>query len=147
MSVTISGSGQIIKQVVQATLASPVSTTSSSFVTTGLSASITPTNSSNKILIMVMGNGYNTAGQAQYTTIYRGATDIGNTANLGLAKLYGGAASIWTGTPITYMDSPATTSATTYTVYFRCVSGTSYFGDSGGAGPVGAILLMEVAYA
>ena len=42
-----------VLQVVQATTSTEVSTTSTSYVSAGLSASITPTSSSNKILILV----------------------------------------------------------------------------------------------
>lgn len=149
MSVTISGSGQIIKQVVQGTLTTQLSTSSSSYVTTGLSASITPTNASNKILIIVMGDVYNSAGQSVYTTVYRGATELsGNGLGRGFVQSYGGAASIWTPLSISYLDSPATTSATTYTVYTKCAGGTTAWGnDNGGSGTNGTIILMEVAYA
>ena len=47
-------SGSVI-QVVSSNLTSTVSTSSSSFVTTGLSASITPLSSSSKILVIVNG--------------------------------------------------------------------------------------------
>jgi molybdopterin-binding protein len=53
MSVTISGSGQIIKQVVQGTLTSTVSISGSSWQSTGLTATITPTSASSKILVSI----------------------------------------------------------------------------------------------
>lgn len=51
MSVTISGSGQIVKQVVTATSSTAVTNNTSTYVSTGLTANITPSNSANKILV------------------------------------------------------------------------------------------------
>ena len=51
-----SGSGRVL-QVVNATTTSSITSSSTSYVTTGLSASITPTSTSNKVFIMLQGGG------------------------------------------------------------------------------------------
>ena len=132
MSVTISGSGQIVKQVVQATVtaaASGTSTSSSSFVTTGLTANITPTSASNKILITVDGSYYNGTGSSNnWFTVYRNGANVNTGASPAtLQSTYVAGASTVLPVSIIYLDSPATTSSVTYTVYFACGSGAIIF--------------------
>ena len=106
-----------ILQVVQGTHSTVVSTTSTAFVTTNLSASITPSSTSSKVLAFYSGT-YGGASNAveMYTAIFRGT--VAGT-NLSINSMYANATS-WYGTASKmYLDSPATTSATTYTVGFR----------------------------
>jgi len=140
MSVTISGSGQIVKQLVNANFTTIQSTTSSTPVSTTLTATITPTNSANKIYISVSSvGGQSSSGRSSRFYIYRGATQLTTTEcndNSGLLYF-----------PIcmTWLDSPATTSSTTYTIYFATDGvGTNYFGQ---ANSPSGITLMEIAYA
>ncbi len=114
--------GQVI-QVVTATDQTARSTTSTSFVTASntLSVTITPSSTANKILILVSASVAAPLNNGWFT-IYRGATDLGNTSNSrGMAVAYGSdatsAAEFNIG--INHLDSPNTTSATTYQVYFR----------------------------
>jgi len=139
-----------VLQVVQATFSTATSTTSTSLVTTGLSASITPSSSSSKILIFISmgdvgaqnsGSGVNGAGFG----IYKGASSL--VTNLSAQISYN---SINTsgltigGFSSTYLDSPATTSSTTYTVYFKVAgSGTTVIAFRDGT--LGVITLMEIA--
>jgi len=113
-----------VLQVVQSVRTASFVTTSTSFVATGLSASITPTSATSKILIFthtITDNGAN--GRTALVTIYRGATDLGG-GNEG----FGGASSDTGGSTrssfdICFLDSPATTNATTYAMYTRSVNG------------------------
>lgn len=108
--------GQVI-QVLSATDSTQRNTTSTSFVTSSntLSVTITPSSASNKILIIATAS--MSVVDTGWYTIYRGATDLGATSNKGMLTI-GGAIN---GTmAINYLDSPATTSATTYQVYYRC---------------------------
>ena len=164
MSVTISGSGQIIKQVIQTVVTTGVSFSGyspGSWVNiTGASVSITPTNSSNKIFVSVSTTG-SVANNGNYELlmqITRNGTVIGNgtrasavscgTANVIANANYAGPM-IWQ-----YMDSPATTSAVTYQIQGGTEQGIGgYFGGSYGnsaaystASPI-VITAMEVAYA
>lgn len=108
--------GQVI-QVVSATDSTSRNTTSTSFVTASntLSVAITPASASNKILIIVgsAGNG----ADAGYYTIYRGATNLGSSTGMSVnGNVAGGTTG---GVGMNYLDSPATTSSTTYQVYIR----------------------------
>ena len=120
--------GQVI-QVLSATDSTQRSTSSTSFVTASntLSVTITPSSSSNKILIIVSSTVYNSVdGATTYYTIYRASTNLGN-GNFGMAGYEWNTANPRVPMAMTYLDSPATTSATTYQVYFRTItSGTAY---------------------
>ena len=112
------GAGAVL-QVVSATTTTETATTSSSYQATTLTVSITPSNSANKVLI-----------QAQFvlctatdsnwadTTLYRSASNLVG-ANGCVGVYVGGATQIHTPASITFLDSPSTTSATTYTVRIR----------------------------
>jgi len=119
---TPAGGGKVL-QVVQATSTTSTNITSSTYTDSGLSATITPTLSTSKILVLV----------TQQTSLYRSATQ----ANVyGSVQLLRGSTAIWTNDiealamdnpnsgqtaaafyhiySAHYLDSPATTSATTY---------------------------------
>jgi hypothetical protein len=79
-----------IGQVVNSKFTSTFSTTSTSFVTTGHSASITPSSTSSKILIILNGGSSwnnNDVNYNRWTTIYRGGTDLG-AGTVGLQNMY-----------------------------------------------------------
>ena len=105
-----------------------VTTTSTSFVTAsnGLSVDITPSATSSKIYVIVHTTLYNNLDSTYATaTIYRDSTNLGN-SNLGMTTTWSASGTPNTGTSMTYLDSPSTTSQITYQVYFRSVgSGTS----------------------
>ena len=113
--------GQVI-QVVSATKTDTQSFTSGTFTdVTGLSVSITPSSASNKILVLINVGGGHTAGAVKFGgRIMRDSTAlaIGDTAGSRTrltAMVYSstlGQAPIHIG--MNYLDSPATTSATTY---------------------------------
>jgi len=109
-----------VLQVVQGTSNTTVSTTSASYVTTGLSASITPLFSSSKILISYFVPSATGASQSQIeTTIYRGSTNIA-LGSFGFCETYSASGGNLQGIHASfYLDSPATTSSTTYTIYFQ----------------------------
>jgi len=135
-----------VLQVVQGTLTTNVSTTSASFVTTGLSATITPKYSTSKILAIVTGNSdtVDTARQA-CTTLYRNSTNVAGSGQF--SNTYGASSRLIANNSFSYLDSPATTSATTYTVYFACFIGTSVIFNqtANGFGDVATIQLLEIA--
>jgi len=140
LTTTSPKAGNVI-QVVNATTSTGSSTTSTSFVASNLTASITPTSSSSKILVLVGGFGYATALNYAYYTIARGTTVL-SSGSSGLSALYNNDGSV----PISmfWLDSPATTSSTSYTAYFkRGASGTAYFIEN--INGTGVITLMEIA--
>jgi hypothetical protein len=113
-------SGKVL-QVISATTSTSTTITSASFTDTTLTATITPTSASSKVLVLIMQNWANFANtNAAYSAIklLRGATDIYvSPVNYSLGGTYAaGAAAVESRgmAPIVYLDSPATTSATTY---------------------------------
>jgi hypothetical protein len=135
-------------QVVQATYSTPTTTTSTTFVTSGLNASITPTSASNKILIMVSLTCYRANfAYAAIATIFRGTvsgTNLGD-ATWGFAQLYNNSSLGITGSlNMNYLDSPATTSSTTYTAGIKAENSSVSVTTCPNNG-VATIILMEVA--
>ena len=108
-----------VLQVVQGTYATETTSTTSTFADTGLSASITPSSTSSKILVLVSQPYALTSGSANnctmYMRLYRGGTLIQDNRNRfdGYTGAYQG---VWN---TSYLDSPATTSATTYKTQFN----------------------------
>jgi hypothetical protein len=136
-----------IIQIVTATSTTAFSTTSNSFQTTNLSASITPTSSSNKILIYAF-SGLRADGTADVTaTLARGGTNI--LASSGQCYLRGqtgttsGANAANAPATLGYLDSPATTSSTTYAVQIKNSNNTTSV-SWGDASTTQFIALVEV---
>lgn len=132
MAVTLLGSGQTPIQIVSTTKTDTFTTTSTTFTdVTGLSVTITPTNASNKILVIYTFQASATSGE--YTAgfqLVRNSTAIclGVAAgNRFAATNYNRSVSSvadqsWV-MAMNFLDSPATTSATTYKVQAREGSG------------------------
>ncbi len=118
----------------------PTSTTSSSFVTTGHTLSITPTSATSKIyLVLHFQTIASNSGQGGGYTIYRNGSNLNNA---GFAEQNTGSA--WVTMAITYLDSPATTSAITYAVYYKLNgSGTLYY--CGNTNELCVLTAMEIA--
>jgi len=118
-----SGQGGGIVQVVTGSTNNRTETTSTSFVDTNLSATITPKNSSSKIKVTVSTTVQGTQNNSFIRlTVFRGGssgTNIGAT-NTGIMQMgiNNGNDFIGCGT-FSVIDSPSTTSATTYLVKFR----------------------------
>jgi hypothetical protein len=113
------GAGAVL-QVVSASSNTITSTSSASYVSTGFSASITPTSNTSKIIVLlsVPCASSVTSGQ-NIITIYRGATDlsIAGGSQRGFGEMYSNAGQLQSHISACYLDSPATISSTTYTVY------------------------------
>jgi hypothetical protein len=114
-----------VLQVVNASTTTQVTRSSNVGIDTGLTATITPKSSSTKILVTVFQNGvYKNGANSEErpgVKLFRGSTEIANvTGDLfcytGTALFQSAAAGI------EYLDSPATTSATTYKTQIRAVS-------------------------
>jgi len=119
-----------VLQVVSTTKTDTFSTTSGSFVdVTGLTASITPSSTSNKILVTVSITGGNDSGTVVFYRLRRDSTDIDiGDASSSRVRSSGGTWTSNSGTPtsitMTHLDSPATTSAITYGVQIASQTGT-----------------------
>jgi hypothetical protein len=136
------GGGKIL-QVVQATYSTQATNSTATFADTGLSASITPASSSNKVLVLVTNNFEKTAGSGDNACIYklvRASTDIFETTFMGYQ---GSAVRLIQGFAMQYLDSPSTTSSTTYKLQFKNFNnGASVLSQVNGA--TATIILMEV---
>jgi hypothetical protein len=146
---TQASAGQVL-QVVNATYATATTRSSSTFADTGLTASITPKFSTSKILVFVnlCGCGKRTNNTSLGLKLVRNSTDIlkidengGYTDNTNRIEI--GSISA------TYLDSPATTSSTTYKVQFASngnnalVQINDYYNSDGNT--TSTITLMEIA--
>tara|TARA_B100000242_G_scaffold156994_1_gene112183 strand:+ start:1742 stop:2230 length:489 start_codon:yes stop_codon:yes gene_type:complete len=113
--------GSVI-QIVTNTYSTLTATTSSSFVDTGLAATITPSSTSSKIFVLAACSMWqNTAGGVSSITLYRGGSRVSDSATYGYAYGYGGGSNHVNHHTPTYLDSPNTTSATEYKIYFSAV--------------------------
>jgi len=137
-----------VLQVVSVVYSTNFSTTSTSFVDTGLNASITPTSASNKVLVIIS-NPIRVfrAGEdaAFYAQIVRDSTNI-VTLNNEPFYIYsaGGAESQINGVfSYTYLDSPSTTSSTNYKMQIRTAASSSTSAQNGSQ--PATITLMEIA--
>ena len=145
--------GHVIQTVVSE-FNTPTSIATASFTSTGHSVTITPKFATSKILLTCFGghawNG-NNSNKVRCFTIYRGSTDLGH-----------GTGGLWTHYCNAYnaqphagsvLDSPNTTSATTYTTYFRGQDTSTqwYTVDIGGGGagssnvPTVTLTALEIA--
>lgn len=121
------------------------STTSSTFQATNLTCSITPTSTASRILIFMNGNIRNDNANAtnMFFTIFRGATNLGDTNN-GLGGIYNGTVASQVGIPasVVYQDTPSSLSQVTYTVKIRSSDNTTnvVFPDA----TAGNMLLVEI---
>ena len=107
-----------ILQVVSADYAVQTSSTSASYVTTGLTASITPSAATSKVIIFATTGGVHTGTTGQgYYSLFRGTaagTNIGPEVNA-----FGSNSDVYWSMNITGIDSPSTTSAQIYTLCMR----------------------------
>jgi hypothetical protein len=134
-----------VLQVVNATYATSTSNNTGTYADTGLTASITPTSASSKILVLANQNGVYADGNATSGVnlkLLRGATDLA-TFGLGVGVHASGNLSFGSSS-ICFLDSPATTSATTYKTQFARASLGQVFVQEG-TGTVSTITLMEIA--
>jgi hypothetical protein len=126
-------------QVVTNTTNAQVSTSSTSFVSATLAVSITPSSTSNKVFVIVTSTSQGSTTNSMYYTIYRGATNLGGT--LGMTAFSNAGGNQYP-LAMSYLDSPSTTSSTTYTVYFRTSAGSVFMGENN---MVASITAMEIA--
>ncbi len=108
-----------VLQVVNASTSTLASNTTVTYADTGLTATITPKFNTSKILVLVSQSCFKSNGNlnnAVNIKLFRGATDLGRIV---YAQGYTGTTIENYGQPATqYLDSPATTSATTYKTQF-----------------------------
>jgi hypothetical protein len=133
-----------ILQVVQGTRSTQATFTSSTPATTGLTATITPQSSTSKILIVGSFAGCNkqSTDTGLNLWLYRGATQL-ILCCLNVGSISSGSQTNSHASAI-YLDSPATTSATTYTVFGASAANTSFAIMNHTGTPTSTLLLLEV---
>ena len=145
-SLAAAATGKVL-QVVQAEMNSNISTTANSYVDTGLNANITPSSTSNKILVQVSHNG---------VLKYTGASALGvkiklfkDTTELDVLSVE----AAWNNTSAyqdagavtcDYLDSPNTTSQINYKTTFAAANTSGTNVAIGSAGSLSTIVLMEI---
>jgi hypothetical protein len=136
-----SGVGGKVLQVVSAFTTGTNSTSTTSTVTF-ISASITPSSSSNKIFCMFNGLGYaNGTNNSLTALIFRGT--IGGTEICSTKHYDGGSDYHMYGLHCSVLDSPSTTSSQQYTIGFRPEQ--NLFCNMGNSGHNCTLTLMEIA--
>lgn len=136
-----------VLQVVSADYSTSTSLTGTTYTDTGLSLSITPSATTSKILVVISQQAVGATGSANnvdgHLQLLRGGTSISDRQRSwradGIVAQVGGTVSF------TYLDSPSTTSATTYKTQAKLTDSgsgrTLYLQNSG----VSTITLMEIA--
>jgi hypothetical protein len=138
-----------ILQVVNATYSTNTTSSSSTFADTGLTATITPTSATSKILVLACqaGCGKNGGNTRLYLRLLRGATTIADFERM--AGYTNSSADNFIGAcSVAYLDSPATTSSTTYKTQLASQNNSSpvYVNlADGGVNSTSTITLMEIA--
>jgi hypothetical protein len=122
------GGGKVL-QVVQGTTTTATTVTSGAYTDTTLTATITPTSATSKVMVVIAQYYKSTSagsGSAYGFQIkaLRGATQIGGAYFDYLSGLAGGTYNKFGMFNFSYLDSPATTSATTYKTQLRNEVGT-----------------------
>lgn len=160
ITIANTGSGKIL-QVVQGVLATRASTTSATFADTGLTVSITPSATTSKILVMATIGDVGAATVAgiiafnlvrNSTAIAQGTASGSSTVTTMGAGGFGDLNANFGSQAMTYLDSPATTSATTYKVQFAStynsisctINGSSNNGGTYNLSTYSTITVMEI---
>jgi hypothetical protein len=134
------GGGKVL-QVIMGTTSTEVSSSSSSYVDSNLTATITPSSASSKVLVLVSQNGCRATGQYGGVRLVRGATTISQMDSyLGYAA--GGTSQV--SISANYLDTPATTSATTYKTTVASPSGSASFKVQTDNVAMSMIVLLEI---
>lgn len=142
--------GHVIQAVSDAHTSSSrlLSTTSTTYTATGLNVSITPKFSTSKIMIVISSAANNndiTNGDQAYYTLYRDSTNLGH-SNYGFGSIRGTSGTAVRGSlHISYMDSPATTSAVSYELYAKTSNSRTNIEIAGSSGTRHSIIAMEIA--
>ena len=135
------GTGRIV-QYVQTNNGTQSSNSGSSYSATGFTASITPTSSTSKILVLLYAPLWQTSGYGgnAILTLYRnGAAFIGSGTDIIVLSAPG--QNMYGSVSFNYIDSPATTSTVTYQPYIKAdTGGNTLFNGTGAA----VLTLMEV---
>ena len=119
--------GGLVLQVVHASHSTAVTQTSNAYATSGLTATITPASSSNKVLVLAslacrtFGDGSTSSGRTALVAVFRGSVAAVNlqTQNTGVSDRTGDSSvgtQGYNNVSLNVLDSPSTASSQVYTV-------------------------------
>ena len=141
LTTTSPKAGNVI-QVVQGTLSSNFSTNSTSFTAIGADLTITPSSSSSRIFLTAsVGVGVSASNYVDMT-VFRDSTNLAGA--FGFLTTFSSATTLSACQNFSHIDSPATTSAITYSIRMRTQSGVGY-GVVNGTGQTCTLIAMEIA--
>ena len=143
-----SGTGNVL-QVVQGTDNTPANITSSSYQDTGLTASITPSATSSKVLVIVSHSAFAYAPGAipfAYIQLLRDSTVISEDFPLGIKAALHGDSNGYIGSSqnISILDSPSSTSSLTYKTQGKYAGSGSGYLTTAYSDATDSIVLMEI---
>jgi hypothetical protein len=145
-----------VLQVVEGGRTTRVTHNSTTYTDVGVSATITPSSSSSKILVQLTGTlGNANASNVVLLRLFRGSTEIGSGTG-GSTSDYNSFVSIlqdtttysYGGISGSFLDSPSTTSATTYKIQMAAFNGTGVLGgrpDNTNVATPTRLILTEIA--
>jgi hypothetical protein len=139
------GGGKVL-QVIMGTTSTAISSSTFTYVDTGLTATITPSSASSKVLVFVTHTGIkkDSANSANWALIQllRAGTSI---VKLSTAEYLSDVAQVKVGTmSMVYLDTPATTSATIYKTQFQNPTNAASVTLNGASDNTATIILMEI---
>ena len=124
--------GKVLQIVTSSNNSSMHTTSSTTFSSAGTSASITPSSTSSKVYVIASCDvDINDSDTVHYLTIYRGSTNIGlsttsDGGQSGLSRVHDVSAGRYLFRQmLQVLDTPSSTSSTTYTLYQRASQGTA----------------------
>jgi hypothetical protein len=135
-----------ILQTVSSTSTAVFTTTSTSFVSTGHTATITPSSASSKILCLVTSElAQQSTNLNTHMTLFRDSTNLAGSGNA-FCDVLSSAGNIYANAAINYLDSPSSTSALTYSTRILVDSGTGVYNAGGNGVTAGraSIVLLEI---
>jgi hypothetical protein len=135
------GGGKVL-QVVQGTKSGSTFTTSATYSTSNVFATITPTLNTSKIMVIASSPCCLQTGQLKIS-LYRGTS--GNGSGSQVVEIGNGTVSAQNlGSTVNWLDSPASTSALSYTIMQQSTNGSSLVVFVGDLGGTASILLLEI---
>lgn len=146
---TPAGGGGKVLQVVYGSTTTATSVNSTSYTDISLSASITPSATTSNILVIANVQFYldiNGQSKAMGTRLLRGATAVftdDTGLSSGVTALGASAVGQYNRLPVVYLDSPSTTSSTTYKIQGKGNSASGSLNFQEGNAP-SSIILMEI---
>jgi hypothetical protein len=143
----VAAGGKVL-QVVQGTRTTDSTTTSGSYVDTGLSVSITPSATSSKVMVIVnfKAGSAHTGTQSANLSVFnlvRTSTQL-QAVTYGIDKYSATAGAFYSPLTLSYLDSPSTTSATTYKVQFFAATANTTASLYAAADTIASIVAMEI---